>query len=137
MNFIWSFLFIAYIFPFSVDKYVSVTLSPLSTPTNISSAYSRLRIPESIEDSSTSSSLSESILSTSPSLTSLDDIEEKPLDTTAAKPFVTEPLVNLGTTPPTQHTDSPVKKPLLTPATQTIRLCRLPRVLRLHIKRFR
>ncbi|KAH8878051.1 Ubiquitin carboxyl-terminal hydrolase 44 [Schistosoma japonicum] len=126
-------------------NYDSNHLSSLSYPVNkiVSIALSRLASP------SCSPHLSYPDLSTSCELTENFSLSESPLSATSSVTGLDEQYANSSAEKSlefNQHSivQSPKDVPaplsrnsLLTHATQTIRLSKLPRVLRLHIKRFR
>ncbi|CAH8557764.1 unnamed protein product [Heterobilharzia americana] len=115
---------------------VSVALSRLASP-----SYSpQLSYPDFSTSSglTETSSLLESVLSTTSSLTGLDEPYfnqslEKSVQFTSQQSSVQSLPIILPKKFPLPLT----KSSLLTHATQTIRISKLPRVLRLHIKRFR
>ncbi|KAF5397697.1 hypothetical protein PHET_08955 [Paragonimus heterotremus] len=131
--------------PYKVDKLVSVALSRLpATSSDCASLFSNVPVPEHLAadlpqtSSLSSSSFSESACSEhsfgSPRVS--HELEEKlaPLNTDPVN--CCDSFISNVERSPTKC-DSQQNTPYLTAATQTIRLTRLPRVLRLHIKRFR
>ncbi|CAH8550506.1 unnamed protein product [Schistosoma margrebowiei] len=120
---------------YPVNKLISIALSRLASP----SCSPQLSYPDfstSCELTETFS-LSESPLSASSSVTGL---EEQYTNPPIERSFqITQPSVvqSPNTTSPKNSPNPLPKNSLLTHATQTIRLSKLPRVLRLHIKRFR
>ncbi|TGZ67510.1 hypothetical protein CRM22_004752 [Opisthorchis felineus] len=122
--------------PYKVDKLISVSLSRLSTPPSGSvSILTRASTTGSHNSTASSPSRPEVSLSRSPSDCGMDVVDES-LSVVHSSP---KPAV--ATTPPAAEATEPTKygfgQQYLTRATQTIRLTRLPRVLRLHVKRFR
>ncbi|CAH8500425.1 unnamed protein product [Schistosoma turkestanicum] len=118
---------------YPVEKFVSIALSRLASP----SCSPQLSYPDfstSCELTETFS-LSESPFSGASSATSLEEHYTNPPIERSFQ-ITQQPVQSPITTLPK---NSPVlpKNSLLTHATQTIRLSKLPRVLRLHIKRFR
>ncbi|CAH8849437.1 unnamed protein product [Trichobilharzia szidati] len=118
--------------PYPVDKMVSIVLSRLASPPH-SPRSSHPDFSTSCDLTETSS-ISESMLSNASSLTC---IEEQCINPSVERS-------SRFLTPQSSAVNSPkrlalptTKNSFLTHATQTIRLSKLPRVLRLHIKRFR
>ncbi|CAH8559923.1 unnamed protein product [Schistosoma rodhaini] len=120
---------------YPVNKIISIALSRLASP----SCSPQLSYPDfstSCELTETFS-LSESPLSVSSSVTGFEEQYTNPPIERSHQ--ITQPSVvqfPIITSPKNFPTPLP-KNSLLTHATQTIRLSKLPRVLRLHIKRFR
>nr|CAH8849116.1 unnamed protein product [Trichobilharzia regenti] len=118
--------------PYPVDKMVSIVLSRLASPPH-SPRSSHPDFSTSCDLTETSS-ISESMLSNASSLTC---IEEQCINPSVERSshFLTPQSSTVNS--PRKLALPTTKNSFLTHATQTIRLSKLPRVLRLHIKRFR
>lgn len=127
--------------PYKVDRLVSVALSRLSS--SASDCASSLPLNSDVFATSSTVGSHASSNTTSPkptesasSLTCCEDANHKL--NSLRDPIVSVSFLNESTCSSHPGFDSKQSSgPCLTSATQTIRLCRLPRVLRLHIKRFR
>ncbi|KER19901.1 hypothetical protein T265_11441 [Opisthorchis viverrini] len=121
--------------PYKVDKLISVSLSRLPTPPSGSaSMLTRASTTGSHNSVASSPSRSDVALSRSPSDCGMDIVHDSSVVNSSPKP------ATVSTPPASEATETAkygVGQQYLTRATQTIRLTRLPRVLRLHVKRFR
>ncbi|KAF8565552.1 hypothetical protein P879_11201, partial [Paragonimus westermani] len=131
--------------PYKVDKLVSVALSRLpTTSADCASLFSNVPVPRySAADLPQASSLSSPSFSEGAysehsfgSIRVSHELEEKLTSLNTDPVICCDSFMNNVERPPTKCDDRQ-NTPYLTAATQTIRLTRLPRVLRLHIKRFR
>ncbi|GAA29115.2 ubiquitin carboxyl-terminal hydrolase 44/49, partial [Clonorchis sinensis] len=122
--------------PYKVDKLISVSLSRLPTPPSGSASMLTRASTTGFHNLVASSpSRSDVALSRSPSDCGMDVVDE------SSCVVYSSPNPASAFTPPAAEATEPTKygvgQQYLTRATQTIRLTRLPRVLRLHVKRFR